>query len=49
MRKMGDVVADILGAIAGVGCFTASCLFQIGGVVASILGILFLIGLIRSC
>ena len=49
MRRLGDVLAEILVAIAGVGCFTASCLWQIGALVAPILGILFLIGLIRSC
>ena len=49
MGKAGDVIAYILESIAGLGCFTVGCLWQIGALVAPIVGILFLIGLIRSC
>ena len=48
MRKIADVIGEILAGIVGLGCMTASCLWQIGGVMATILGILFFIGLIRS-
>lgn len=49
MRKVAEVIGEILAGIGTFGCMAASCLWQIGGVVATILGILFVIGLIRSC
>lgn len=47
-----DFWESIFEGIVGIftaGCMGASCLYQIGMVVAPIVGILFLIALIRSC
>ena len=53
MRKVGGAVVApitvIFWSIAGIGWLTAACFLQIGGKVASIIGVIFLIGQIKSC
>ena len=40
---------DWLEGIIGGGCFTLSCLWQIGALVAPIVGLIFLFSLFRNC
>lgn len=48
-KDFWDTIFEGIAGILGAGCMGASCLYQIGMIVAPILGILFLIALIRSC
>ena len=44
-----DKLMDIIGGIFGAGCMGLGCLWQIGTLLATVLGILFFFMLIRGC